>query len=71
MGYDELKFKSSLVVDEANYVMLNESACNHFRQRYTQLRKLVMRYPSVSTNSYCNDANGNDITVLPMSHKSN
>lgn len=54
-GYDEPKFKCSLVIDEINYVMFDESACKPLLSKLYTVAQVRYDVSSVFINSHLND----------------
>ena len=67
MGYDGLRFKSSLVIDGINYVIFDETACNPISSKlYTVVQARYDVLP-VSIDSHLKDSAGSDIDNPPLS----
>ncbi|WP_293974405.1 RES family NAD+ phosphorylase [uncultured Ruminococcus sp.] len=67
MGYDGLRFKSSLVIDGINYVIFDETACKPISSKlYTAVQARYDVLP-VSIDSHLKDSAGSDIDNPPLS----
>ncbi|WP_337398878.1 RES family NAD+ phosphorylase [Congzhengia sp.] len=71
MGYDGLKFKSSLVMDGVNYVIFDESACKPLSSKLYTVAQARYDVSPVSINSHLKDANGEDIDNPPLLYQIN
>lgn len=67
MGYDGLKFKSSLVVDGVNYVIFDDTVCKPISSKlYTVMQARYDVLPTYYNKSSLKDANGTDIPDPPL-----
>lgn len=69
MGYDGLKFKSSLVMDGINYVLFDESVCKPISSKLYTVVQVHYDVLSVSIDSHLKDADGTDIDDPPLSRR--
>ena len=69
MGYDGLKFKSSLVMDGINYVLFDESVCKPISSKLYTVAQVHYDVLSVSIDSRLKDADGADIDDPPLSRR--
>lgn len=67
IGYDGLKFKSSLVMDGVNYVIFDDTVCKPISSKlYTVMQARYEVLPTYYNNSSLKDANGADIPDPPL-----
>lgn len=67
LGYDGLKFKSSLVIDGVNYVIFDDSTCKPISSKLYTVAQARYDILSVSTDTRLKDSNGADVLDPPLS----
>lgn len=66
LGYDGLRFKSSLVVDGVNYVIFDDSACKPISSKLYTVVQARYDVLSVDRSSALKDANGEEVPDPPL-----
>lgn len=67
LGYDGLRFKSSLVIDGTNYVIFDDSTCKPISSKLYTVAQTHYDVLSVSVNTHLKDAHGTEVPNPPLS----
>lgn len=66
LGYDGLRFKSSLVIDGVNYVVFDDSVFKPISSKLYTVAQTRYDVLPININSHLKDANGDDIQDPPL-----